>query len=248
MELNWSTFVLEVINFLILVWLLKHFLYQPVLNVISQRRQRIEAEISQAAREQEKADALKQQYEQRLTEWEQDKRDVLDDLERQIEQERSKRLQQLDDEVERQRLKYQARDEQQQNQWRNQAETEALQLGGAFAARLLKGLTGPELDLRLQQLFIEQLADLPESAMKALREGWQGKDARIEITSATALDNKRQQAIRQALEKKLGQSEAQWRFHQDNTLIAGLRVTIGGWVIQANLQDELRFFAEAAHD
>jgi F-type H+-transporting ATPase subunit b len=245
-ELNWSTFVLEVINFLILVWLLKHFLYQPVLNVIAQRRQKIEAELSQAAKGQEEAKALKQQYEQRLAEWEEEKRGALDGLEQQIEQERSKRSQQLDDELQQQRLKHQARDEQQQNQWRSQAESEALQLGAAFATRLLQKLSGTELDLRLQQLFIEQLAALPESAVKELHEGWQGKDARIEITSATALDKTRQQEIRQSLEQKLGQSEAEWSFEQDEKLIAGLRISIGGWMLQANLQDELRFFTEAA--
>ena len=37
MQLNWSTFVLEIINFLILVWVLKRFLYKPVLAAIAQR-------------------------------------------------------------------------------------------------------------------------------------------------------------------------------------------------------------------
>ena len=35
-------------------------------------------------------------------------------------------------------------------------------------------------------------------------------------------------------------------FSKDEKLIAGLRISIGGWMLQANLQDELRFFSEAA--
>ena len=245
MQLDWSTFVLEIINFLILVWLLKRFLYQPVLNVIEKRRQKIEAELAQAAKGQKEAETLKQQYETRLADWEQEKRGSLDALEQQISQERSKRLQQLDDELEQQRLKYKARDEQQQAQWRSQAEVEALQLGGAFATRLLQALAGPELDQRLQQLFIDQLASLPEDALKELRQGWQD-GVKIEVVSATPLDAARQQAIRQALEQKLGHSDGQWQFSQDEKLMAGLRISIGGWMLQANLQDELRFFREAA--
>ena len=38
MELDWTTFILEIINFLVLVWILHRFLYQPVMNVIAQRR------------------------------------------------------------------------------------------------------------------------------------------------------------------------------------------------------------------
>ena len=247
MELDWTTFLLEIINFLILVWLLKRFLYQPVLNMIEQRRQKIKEDMALAAAGQEEAKVLKNQYEARLVDWEQEKRSAFDALEQQLAQERSNKLRQLDDEFEQQHLKHQARDQQQQTLWHSQAEAEALQLGSVFAARLLQGLTGPELDMRLQQLFIEQLAVLPENALRQLREGWQDGSSSIEVLSATPLDTTRQQAIRQALELKLGPINGRFRFTQDDKLIAGLRVSIGAWTLQANLQDELRFFSEAAH-
>jgi len=246
-ELDWTTFLLEVTNFLILVWVLKRFLYQPVLNVIEQRRQKIKADMAQAATGQEETKALKNQYEARLVDWEQEKRSAFDAMEQQLTQERSNKLQQLDDELEQQRLKHQTRDQQQQTLWRSQAEAEALQLGSAFAARLLQGLTGPELDMRLQQLFIEQLAVLPENALRQLREGWRDGSSSIEVLSAMSLDTTRQQAIRQALELKLGPTNGQWQFTQDESLIAGLRVSVGGWMLRANLQDDLRFFSESAH-
>lgn len=250
MELDWSTFVLEIINFLILVWLLKRFLYQPVLNVITLRREKIEHELAQTAQGKAEVEGLRRQYETRLSDWEQEKRQALDALEQAIGQERSKRMQQLDAELEQQRLKEQTRDEQQRSQWRNQAEAEALQLGGAFASRLLKSLSCSELDLRLQQLFIDQLLALPESAVRQMRAGWQESAAKVEIISAMELDESRQQLIRAMLEQKLGPRPGSMHFRRDEHLIAGLRVSIGGWLLQANLQDELRFFSEAAvsHD
>ena len=48
MELNWSTFILEIINFLVLIWILKRFLYKPVLDVIARRRAGIEKTLSDA--------------------------------------------------------------------------------------------------------------------------------------------------------------------------------------------------------
>ena len=48
MELNWSTFVLEILNFLVLVWILKRFLYKPVLAVIARRREGIEKSLAEA--------------------------------------------------------------------------------------------------------------------------------------------------------------------------------------------------------
>jgi F-type H+-transporting ATPase subunit b len=34
-------------------------------------------------------------------------------------------------------------------------------------------------------------------------------------------------------------------FLEDPNLLAGLRITLGSWVLRANLEDELDFFAEA---
>ena len=69
MELNWSTFALEIINFLVLVWILKRFFYQPVLEVIARRRAGIEKTRTEALQLQDEAQALRSQYENRLTEW-----------------------------------------------------------------------------------------------------------------------------------------------------------------------------------
>ena len=38
MELNWTTFALEIVNFLALLWILKRFLYRPVLATLAERR------------------------------------------------------------------------------------------------------------------------------------------------------------------------------------------------------------------
>ncbi|HQU90423.1 MAG TPA: F0F1 ATP synthase subunit B, partial [Denitromonas sp.] len=48
MLIDWFTVVAQLLNFLILVWLLKRFLYQPVLDAIDAREQRIAKELAQA--------------------------------------------------------------------------------------------------------------------------------------------------------------------------------------------------------
>src|ERR1700735_4449521 len=59
MLIDWFTVVAQVINFLILVWLLKRYLYKPVLAAIDEREKRI-AKLLQDA-EAKKAEALKEQ-------------------------------------------------------------------------------------------------------------------------------------------------------------------------------------------
>src|ERR1700678_4385423 len=55
MPINWFTVVAQAINFLILVWLLKRFLYQPILCAIDARERGIAAQL--AAAEAKKAEA-----------------------------------------------------------------------------------------------------------------------------------------------------------------------------------------------
>jgi len=73
MDLSWSTFVLEIINFLVLVWILKRFLYKPVLDVIARRRAGIEKSMADAEALHADAEKLQEQYEDRLAVWDQER-------------------------------------------------------------------------------------------------------------------------------------------------------------------------------
>ncbi len=69
MLIDWFTIVAQAINFLILVWLMKRFLYKPILNAIDAREARVAAELANAATQ--KAEAQKEH-----AEFEQQKRRV----------------------------------------------------------------------------------------------------------------------------------------------------------------------------
>jgi F-type H+-transporting ATPase subunit b len=55
--IDWFTVGAQVVNFLILVWLLKRYLYRPVLAAIDARRQKIAAKIADAAAQETRAQA-----------------------------------------------------------------------------------------------------------------------------------------------------------------------------------------------
>ncbi len=65
MPIDWFTVVAQAINFIILVWLLKRFLYKPILHAIDERERGIATQLSQAqakeAEAQEEHDELQAQ-------------------------------------------------------------------------------------------------------------------------------------------------------------------------------------------
>ncbi|MFM8331458.1 MAG: F0F1 ATP synthase subunit B, partial [Candidatus Methylumidiphilus sp.] len=68
-EINPSTFLLEILNFLVLLWILKRFLYRPVLDTVARRQAAIAQTLAAAQTMQTEAQALQAQYENRLSQW-----------------------------------------------------------------------------------------------------------------------------------------------------------------------------------
>jgi F-type H+-transporting ATPase subunit b len=68
MQFNWSTFAFQIVNFLILVFILHKVLYKPITNIIAKRRAAIEEKFKQARSERETAEKLKNEYNLKLLE------------------------------------------------------------------------------------------------------------------------------------------------------------------------------------
>ena len=71
MEFNLSTFILEIINFLILIWILQRLFYKPLLEVIAKRKQFIDQSLADAKTMQQQAEEQCSLYENRQKLWEQ---------------------------------------------------------------------------------------------------------------------------------------------------------------------------------
>ena len=247
MELNWSTFLLEIINFLILVWILKHFFYKPVLNVIARRRRSIEKSLNDANTLHEDAEALRVQYENRLAEWEKERQAARTSLVKEIETERAQQLEALRATLGKERKKARVIEQRRLETNRLRTEEMALAQGAQFATRLLSVAAGPELEQRLLDLLLKELTALPPKQLSTLRAA-AGKTAdRMLVASTSPLND----ATRLSLENTLAsvlEVTTPFHYEQDKELLAGLRVTMGSWVLRANLQDELKSFAELAHE
>lgn len=243
MELNWSTFLLEVVNFLILVWLLKRFLYRPVLDVIHRRRAEIEQRLARAEKLQSEARKLQERYEHRLADWEQERHRAREALARELESERARRMQEIEEELQEEREKMRAAEARRQADVKRRIEEEALAQAARFATRLLENLAGPELQERLVELAIGELSRLPRDRVKLLHDTGRGSADSIEVSTAFVLSDEQKGKLKEALHALAGMV-IPVHFRLDSSLIAGVRVTIGDWSLGLNLRDELRGFAE----
>ncbi len=242
MELSWPTFFLEIVNFLVLVWILKRFLYKPILQAIGQRKALIEKNLADAKARQGEAEALKQQFQKRLADWENEKAKLRIGVTEEVAARRAQLLSALDDSLKQERGKARVLEERRLNELRNNAEATGIAAGVKFTARLLDRAAGPELEARLISLALEDLQSLPADQIENLRSACRRAGLQIKVASAFAIGPAQRGAIEQEL-KKLTQDGVTLQFDEESGLRAGLRISIGPWVLRANLADELEFFA-----
>ncbi len=247
MEFNISTFALEIINFLILIWILQRLFYKPLLDVIAKRKQFIDQSLADADTVRKQADEQRDLYENRLMLWEQEKQTALTALHQQLDAERRTQLDRLTADLEQEKQKAKVTLTRQQQEHQQQAEKQALQNGARFAAMLLQQSAGPELEARLITLLINHLVTLPEACKLCLQTLGGKKSVPVKVSSAYPLAPEQQQLLEQKLDSLID-SQVHFQYARDAGLIAGLSIDIGAWVLNANLKHELAGFAEITHD
>jgi len=125
-------------------------------------------------------------------------------------------------------------------------EETALKQGARFATRLLEQASGPETEARLVEMVLTELIKLPDEQIAALRNSYGKTPVAVVVVSAFPLPGDQRQRLEQALARLIS-SDLPLRFEQNSDLLAGLRITIGAWVLGVNLRDELKGFIEITH-
>ena len=243
MELDWTTFALEIINFLALIWILKRFLYRPVLATLGQRRAGIEATLNEARVTEGRASALQSEFEGRLADWEREKAAARSQFDAQMAAEHARQMEALNRDLAAERQRSAARDAHRQETLQRELATQSGALARQFASALLARLAGPEIEARLVEIFVEELTTLPEERLEPLRAGQNGQGQGV-LSSAYPLSEEQRRQISGAVNARLGKL-AHLDFVEDNELLAGVRVSLGAWQLDLSLAGELGVFAEA---
>ena len=246
MDINWSTFFLEIINFLVLVWLLKRFFYKPIKKAIDERQQNITKKITEVEQKSIVADQMKETYKNRLASWEREKQLAREALNLELNSEKVTQLEKLKSKLVQEKEKIEIAQIKSLNELKYQSELQALKQGALFTSQLLKNITSKELELKLIETFIDQLGALSEDKKRSLFANNGIDDLIITVTSAYPLNENIKEQIGAALHKLLGKP-LDINHNTDQNLIAGVRVNLGDTVLRANLLDELQFFSESFH-
>jgi len=107
MQINWFTVIAQIVNFLILVWLLKRFLYKPILKAIDERERKIESQLKDADDRESNAKMEQDEFKKKNEEFAQGKKERMDKAVAETNVERDKLMEDARNEAAELRIKLQ---------------------------------------------------------------------------------------------------------------------------------------------
>ena len=238
MLIDWFTVGAQALNFLILVWVMKHFLYQPILHAIDAREKKIAAELADAAAK--KAEAKKD-------------RDDFQHKNEEFDQQRAALLTKATDEAkaEHQRLLAEAhqaadalsakRSEALKNDAKNLNKAVARRTQDevfAIARKALTDLATTSLEERMGDVFTRRLRGMGGKAKEALGAALKTAPEPAVVRSAFDLSAEERAKIQNAVNETFS-ADVPLRFETTPDRISGIELTANGQKVAWSIADYL---------
>lgn len=228
------TIAAQLLNFLALIWLLKHFLYQPILNALDAREQKISTELADAERQKQQAHAEQAEFADKNQAFEQQRAELLKQVTEEAQVLRQRLLAETRQKAEDLRLKQQqALEEEQKNLLaaiRQRTQTEVL----AMARQALQNLAGVSLEARIVTVFSEKLQALNNDE----RQKFNSSAMPLEIRTAFELSAAQKAELSQAVEKTFA-INTELHFSTAENLTSGIELSSDGYKFSWSVADYL---------
>lgn len=236
MLIDWFTVGAQVLNFLILVWLLKRFLYKPILDAIDSRERIIAKKLADAEETKVQACSERDNYLYKNKAFEQQRdalmQEAIDEASNEKHRLYTEARQEADD-MRKARLNTLLQEQKNINADINRITREEIFL---IVRKVLKDLSGTDIEARMSEVFIERLSALDQSTRNSLNESLRDAKNQVIVRSAFELSMPQRAAIKAVLDKVLS-SQLQIRFETADEIVSGIEIIIHGQKIAWSIAD-----------
>lgn len=243
MLIDWFTVGAQLVNFLILIWLLKRFLYKPILKAIDAREQRIAAELDDAAGKQAAADAARDDFQARNTQFDADRDALVAKATADVAAERARLLTETRTASDAQRARQSAA---LQTERSNLSQAIARLTGREVLAatrKTLADLADADLEARMAAVFVRRLQAMDPAAQTELADALRAAAKPARVRSTFTLGDEPQAAIQQALDRLAGRPVA-IAFETAPDEVCGIELTARGYRLAWRIDDYLAALAD----
>jgi F-type H+-transporting ATPase subunit b len=238
MLIDWFTVVAQVVNFLILVWLMKRFLYKPILQAIDAREKRIAAELADAGGKRAEAQKERDEFQHKNEEFDQQRAVLLSQARDEAQAERQRLLDEARQTADALRAKRQESLKREQQSLNDEIVRRTREEVFAIARKTLMDLAGTSLEERISEAFTRRLRELNDEAKEGLAKALKTSPDPVRLRSAFELRSEQRAAIQHALNESFS-ADIPVRFETAPDVISGIELIANGRKVAWSIADYL---------
>ncbi len=232
MAIDWITVSAQIVNFLILVWLLKHFLYQPIIRAMERREQHISDRLNEALERESQAAEKVHHFEEKRNEMERRRDEILEKARAEAEQQKKLLLDEARADVAETREHWQHQIQQEKEEFLGNLQRQTVEAVKQIAHKALVELADAELEERIIHTFLNRLKSLDKQDRKALSDA----EEPVRIITAFELDATMRGRLTRAVHEHLA-AGIDIDYTHSPELLCGIELTRGGRRLSWNLAD-----------
>jgi F-type H+-transporting ATPase subunit b len=237
----------QIVNFLILVGLLKYFLYGPIVSAMDKREEKIRSRLNDAERKKEEAEAERSGYEKERKEMEDQREKLLEEAEDEAEQRRKKLLEEAREAAEDRRRQWQEALAREKETFIRELRRMAGEEVFHIARRTFEQIADADVQKQAVSVFLDRMDVLDESERDRFLTALEKGGNRARVKSGFDIDPDEQERIKNRL-RSVFREEMTVSFEVDDMLILGVQLSTRGHKISWNIEDYLSDLEENARE
>lgn len=238
MLIDWFTVIAQIVNFLVLIFLLQRFLYGPIVRIMDEREQQIAERLAAAERKQTVAEREAQAYRQNRMELAEQRQQMLVEAEAEAEARRKELFRQARAEADEARRRWHEAIRQEKATFLRELRRRTGEQVYTVARRALADLADADLEQQMVGVFVQQLRELDGRVRQEIDQSTSRGNTPVVVYSAFDLPLPARRAIQDALQQVVDR-EHTVRFETDPHLIAGIELRAPNHRVAWHLEDYL---------
>jgi F-type H+-transporting ATPase subunit b len=234
----------QILNFLILVWLLRRLLYGPITRVMAERDARIQAQMEEARRLREEATAEGERHQALVAAFEAERDARLAAAREDLETWRHTHTQEVRAEVEALRRRWQDALQQEKRAFLDDLRRRAGREILAVTRSALRDLADVAVESRIVSRFLDQLGGIPPADRDALAAAALADGRQVHLRTAFPLPDAEQVRVTEAVGAALG-PDLTVTAETAADLVGGIELRAGGLKVAWSIDDYLNSLEEA---
>jgi F-type H+-transporting ATPase subunit b len=243
MQINWMTFAAQIINFLVLVWLLKRLLYKPIANAMDERERKIAERLHEADRARQEAERDADAHRRKTAELEHAKEELMAEATREVAAWKDQHLKQAKQKIEEDRKEWFRAIQRERNGFLRDLRRRAARHVFEAARRVIGNLTDAALEEQIVDSFLKRLHDVDQNERARIAEAIRNSRHEVVVRSAFELSDVLRHRVVREVQTSLG-NDVDVDFRSVPEVLCGIELQAAGYKVAWSAGESLEAMQE----